>query len=50
MKGLTKGNPAKLILQFAIPFFISNLLRLCYSLVDTRSVGQMLELSSWYHL
>ena len=33
MKDLTKGNPGKLILQFAIPIFIGNLVQLFYSLV-----------------
>lgn len=42
MKDLTKGNPGKLILQFAIPIFIGNIFQLFYSLVDTRIVGQTL--------
>lgn len=42
MKDLTKGNPGKLILQFAIPIFIGNLVQLFYSLVDIRIVGEIL--------
>lgn len=42
MKDLTKGSPGKLILQFAIPIFLSNLVQLFYSLVDIRIVGQIL--------
>lgn len=46
MKDLTKGNPLKLILLFAIPVFIGQLFHLFYSLVDTRIVGQILGESS----
>lgn len=42
MKDLTSGNPAKLIIQFAIPIFIGNIFQLFYSLVDTRIVGSTL--------
>lgn len=42
MKTLTKGNPIKLILIFAIPLFIGQLFQLFYSLVDTRIVGSTL--------
>lgn len=42
MKDLTKGDPGKLILQFAIPIFIGNVVQLLYSLVDIRIVGQIL--------
>jgi len=42
MKSLTKGNPLKLILMFAIPLFIGRLLQLLYSIVDTRIVGEIL--------
>ncbi len=42
MKNLTKGKPIKLILQFALPLFIGQLFQLCYSLVDTRIVGETL--------
>lgn len=42
MKDLTKGKPSKLILSFAIPIFLGNLLQLTYSIVDTRIVGSCL--------
>lgn len=42
MKDLTKGNPGKLIIQFAIPVFIGNIFQLFYSLADTRIVGSTL--------
>ena len=36
MKDLTKGKPSTLILSFALPVFLGNLLQLTYSLADTR--------------
>lgn len=42
MKDLTKGNPKKLLLQFALPVFLANICQLFYSLVDSRIVGQTL--------
>lgn len=42
MKNLTVGKPLKVILTFAIPLFIGQLFHLCYSLVDTRIVGETL--------
>lgn len=42
MKDLTKGKPSVLILTFALPIFLANLLQLTYSLVDTRIVGTFL--------
>ena len=42
MKDLTKGGPAKVILQFALPVLIGQLLQLCYSLADTRIVSTLL--------
>lgn len=39
MKSMTKGNPLKVILLFAIPLFIGRLFQLFYSIVDTRIVG-----------
>ena len=42
MKDLTKGKISTLILGFAIPVFLGNLLQLTYSLVDTRIVGSFL--------
>ena len=42
MKNLTTGKPIKLILYFALPLFVGQLFQLCYSLVDTRIVGETL--------
>jgi len=42
MKDLTRGNPLKLIILFALPVFIGNVFQLLYSLVDTKIVGETL--------
>ena len=42
MKTLTKGNPIKVILFFAIPLYIGQLFQLCYSLIDTHIIGSAL--------
>lgn len=42
MKDLTKGKPSVLILTFALPILLANLLQLTYSIVDTRIVGTFL--------
>lgn len=42
MKNLTKGNPIKVILLFAVPLYIGQLFQLCYSLMDTRIIGSAL--------
>ena len=42
MKDLTKGRPSVLILTFALPIFLANLLQLTYSVADTRIVGTFL--------
>ncbi len=42
MKNLTKGNPLKVILLFAIPLYIGQLFQLGYSLIDTRIIGSTL--------
>lgn len=42
MKDLTKGNPVRLILWFALPVFFGNVFQLFYSLADTRIVGSLL--------
>lgn len=36
---LTEGNPAGLILWFALPVFLGNLFQLLYGLIDTKIVG-----------
>lgn len=42
MKDLTKGKPARVILEFALPVALGNIFQLCYSLADTRVVGSTL--------
>ncbi|WP_167958119.1 MATE family efflux transporter [Anaerosporobacter faecicola] len=42
MKDLTKGNPLKLIFQFALPVLLGNVFQLLYNLIDTRIVGETL--------
>ncbi len=42
MKNLTKGNPLKVILLFAIPLYVGQQFQLLYSLVDTRIIGSIL--------
>lgn len=42
MKNLTKGNPLKVILLFAVPLYIGQQFQLLYSLVDTRIIGSIL--------
>ena len=42
MKELTRGNPAKLIILFALPLFIGNVFQQFYSMVDMIVVGQTL--------
>ena len=43
---MTKGNPAKLILAFAIPMLIGTLFQQFYSMVDTVMVGKFLSVNS----
>lgn len=42
MKNLTKGNPLKVILLFAVPLYIGQQFQLLYSLADTRIIGSIL--------
>lgn len=42
MRNLTKGNPLKVILLFAIPIYIGQQFQLLYSIVDTRIIGSVL--------
>lgn len=37
---MTKGSPAKLLVQFAVPILIGNLFQQLYTLVDRVIVGQ----------
>ena len=39
---MTKGNPLKLMLQFAVPLLIGNLLQQTYNIIDAAIVGQIL--------
>ncbi len=42
MQDLTKGNPLRLIINFALPVCLGNIFQLFYSLADTRIVGSFL--------
>jgi len=41
-KDLTSGNPLKLIISFAMPLFLGNLLQQLYNFIDTMIVGHFL--------
>lgn len=41
-KKMTEGNPLSLILAFAVPLFIGNLLQQTYNIIDAAIVGQTL--------
>ncbi|MCU6761151.1 Multidrug export protein mepA [uncultured Roseburia sp.] len=41
-RDLTAGNPAKLIIVFAVPIFLCSALQLLYGLIDTKIVGSTL--------
>ena len=40
MKDMTKGNPLKLIVLFALPMVASSLLQQCYNLADSVIAGR----------
>lgn len=42
MRNMTRGNPLKLMITFAIPIMLGNIFQLFYSLADTRIVGSVL--------
>ena len=42
MKDLTKGNPSKVILSFALPVLIGSIFNLAYNLADMRIIGSYL--------
>lgn len=42
MRDLTKGNITSILLWFAVPIVFSRVFQLCYSLADTRIIGQAL--------
>jgi len=39
---MTKGSPLKLMLQFALPLLMGNLLQQTYNIIDAAIVGQIL--------
>lgn len=43
---MTKGNPMKLILMFAIPLFIGNIFQQVYSMADTFIVGRTIGVNA----
>ena len=42
MNDMTAGSPLKIILRFAIPVLLGNLLQLAYNVIDMRIVGSFL--------
>lgn len=46
MKNMTQGNPLKLILMFAMPLMLGNILQELYTIVDTIIVGQFLGVNA----
>ena len=40
---MTKGSPTSLLLRFAMPLFLGNLLQQFYNLVDTSIAGNLLD-------
>jgi Na+-driven multidrug efflux pump len=45
-KNLTVGNPALLILSFAVPLLIGNLFQQFYSMVDAFIVGRTIGMNA----
>lgn len=45
-KTMTEGNPLRLILEFAVPLMLGNLLQQTYNIVDAAIVGQVLGTSA----
>ena len=41
-KNMTEGRPVRLILQFAVPLLIGNLLQQTYNIIDSAIVGRVL--------
>lgn len=46
IKDMTSGNPVRLILVFAFPVFIGNLLQQLYSLIDSLIIGRLLGVTA----
>ena len=42
MKDMTKGSPLRLILAFALPLLLGNILQQCYNIADAAIVGRFL--------
>ncbi|MBE5875835.1 MAG: MATE family efflux transporter [Lachnospiraceae bacterium] len=45
-KDMTKGNPFKLLLVFALPLMVGNIFQQLYTVIDTMIVGQVLGVSA----
>ena len=46
IKDLTKGNPLKLIIIFALPVLISNIFQQFYHIADIMIVGRLLGIKA----
>lgn len=47
---MTKGSPTSLLLRFAMPLFLGNLLQQFYNLVDTSIAGNLLGMERLHRL
>lgn len=47
---MTKGKPFRLLLSFALPLFLGNLLQQFYNLADTSIAGHVLGDKAWPRL
>lgn len=47
---MTQGDPFRLVLQFSMPLFCSNLLQQLYNLTDTALAGHLLGSARWRRL
>ena len=45
---MVKGNPLKLMVQFALPLLLGNLLQQTYNIIDAAIVGQILAACSFW--
>ena len=46
IKDMTSGKPVRLILVFAFPILIGNMLQQLYSLIDSLIIGQLLGVTA----
>jgi len=44
---MTKGRPAGLLVKFAVPLLLSNILQVCYTLADSVVVGRLLGVNAF---